>query len=540
METLSSKNGDGMSNFLKNLLSAIISTLVLVGIFCLGFLGEPENNPQLNESNLWGPGDPFYGFEMFLADPLLIWRQRPGFDDFYIYEFAKLNVPVKLNSLGLHDDEILPVKKAGFVRIMNIGDSATWGLNLTRRADTYSDQLEDLLNRRGGPGPEYDVINAGIIGYSSLQGAEFLRLHLPELEPDVVTVYFGNNDSSVSPPDSHDYTRIPKLARSPFRFLYRNWFFLKSRHAYHSLNKTKYMEARQDLVKPEWLFSTSKEEFYRSRVRVTPADYEKNLRDIVTTSRKMGVRVVLLKVPQNLLWPPRIRPKSGMSVKHLYRNQGKHWKTWWSAVVIEEGYLDPQRNASACREMQPMANHPYLCIRSIEDFTRRGAFAVKSGYPNVEALLRKELANPALSAQGRLRALHNLGVWAIVHGKFEEAQMYLGSVITEANRPGVTPSPFGLLWAHYHLGIARFLQGDDTAWSTLRKSREFWPFAMSPDYDRRFDRVVRDLQVEWIDLPKIFSEADPQFRGSALMHDWVHSNRTGNRLIAEAIATRVK
>jgi lysophospholipase L1-like esterase len=61
---------------------------------------------------------------------------------------------------------------------------------------------------------------------------------------------------------------------------------------------------------------------------------------------------------------------------------------------------------------------------------------------------------------------------------------------------------------------------------------------MSPDYDQVFDKVVDELDVDWIDIPKIFGQADQEYFGSVLIHDWVHPNRAGNRLIAEAIATR--
>ena len=63
---------------------------------------------------------------------------------------------------------------------------------------------------------------------------------------------------------------------------------------------------------------------------------------------------------------------------------------------------------------------------------------------------------------------------------------------------------------------------------------------MSPDYEERFDHVVKELDVEWIDLPRLFELADPRFHGSALIHDWVHPNRTGGSIIADAIAKRLE
>ena len=36
------------------------------------------------------------------------------------------------------------------------------------------------------------------------------------------------------------------------------------------------------------------------------------------------------------------------------------------------------------------------------------------------------------------------------------------------------------------------------------------------------------------------ARADPRFRGSALMHDWVHPNARGNDVIARAIARKLR
>jgi len=60
---------------------ALFPTLLLFGVFSLGFLGEPENDPWLTASPLWGPGDPFY-FEEHelahnLADPIMSFSPDP-------------------------------------------------------------------------------------------------------------------------------------------------------------------------------------------------------------------------------------------------------------------------------------------------------------------------------------------------------------------------------------------------------------------------------------------------------------------------------
>ena len=74
---------------MRKVLFALIPAAILFGVFSLGFVGEPENDPWLNASPLWGPGDPFYSPDPaksnHLAHPALIWRGRPNHAGSYRY-----------------------------------------------------------------------------------------------------------------------------------------------------------------------------------------------------------------------------------------------------------------------------------------------------------------------------------------------------------------------------------------------------------------------------------------------------------------------
>ena len=501
------------------------SILLMAAIFSLGFIGDPENDPEINESELWGPGDPFYGKKFFLADPTLIWRASPYYRGSHSYEFCGAAIEIELNNLGLHDDEVSSRKKNNQFRILNIGDSATWGLNLTQRADNYSDQLEEILNRRSDSEVHYEVINAGVIGYSSQQGAEHLRILLDKLEVDAVTVYLGNNDPSRA---GRDIERVSALAQGPFGFLFHNWFFLKLRSLNHATDARSIPENRSA---PTPL----------RHVRVPPNQYGQNLREIVRMCREKGVRLILLDVPKNLLWPPTVRPEGTRPEHRLAAHQATRLRnSWWSATSTEEGYLDPNRDGPACRQQQPFSAHPYLCLRSVNDFDALKNFALANGYASVRALLIEDASNLELSVVARYRALNNLSVWATINGRLEEGEAYAEQLLSHANRGDDAPGAFALRWAYYNMGIAEFLLGKrDTALTSLKRTRAILPFAMSPAYDRVFDSVVQELDVDWIDIPQIFNQLDQDYYGSAFIHDWVHPNRAGNRLIADAIATRL-
>ena len=112
-------------------------------------------------------------------DPDLTFRNRRGtsFPD----------AGVSINAFGLRGPEIAIAKKPGVRRILCLGDSCTFGA-----LHPYPELLQSALDERA-PGA-FEVLNAGVIGYTSVHGLRWLEQDLLALEPDVVTVYFGWND----------------------------------------------------------------------------------------------------------------------------------------------------------------------------------------------------------------------------------------------------------------------------------------------------------------------------------------------------------
>jgi len=94
------------------------------------------------------------------------------------------------NSLGLRGPEIPPKQDREF-RVLSLGESTTFGWRIPVDA-CYSSLLENELRRRIGG--NIRVINAGVPGYTVLQGMVYLRIRGIELNPDAVLVYFGFND----------------------------------------------------------------------------------------------------------------------------------------------------------------------------------------------------------------------------------------------------------------------------------------------------------------------------------------------------------
>lgn len=113
-------------------------------------------------------------------DPVLTFRNRRG--------AAYPDARVAINSLGLRGPEALRKKPAGLTRVLCLGDSCTFG-----GAHPYPEILQSLLDRKYGKG-RFEVLNGGVIGYTSLHGLEWFRRELESLQPDIVTIYFGWND----------------------------------------------------------------------------------------------------------------------------------------------------------------------------------------------------------------------------------------------------------------------------------------------------------------------------------------------------------
>lgn len=97
------------------------------------------------------------------------------------------------NSLGLRNRE-LGAKKTGTYRILFLGDSLIWS-GETSSGELYTAVLERRLNSRSPNDPNsFEIINAGIPGYTTYQELEFLKIYGMGMKPDLVILGFVFND----------------------------------------------------------------------------------------------------------------------------------------------------------------------------------------------------------------------------------------------------------------------------------------------------------------------------------------------------------
>ena len=106
-------------------------------------------------------------------DDVLFWKLRPSVLDH--------------NSKGTVGPEFSVAKPPGRFRIIALGDSCTYF-----GPEPYPQRLQARLNA-AQPG-RFEVINAGVIGYTSYQGLQRLTHEVASWSADLVIAYFGWND----------------------------------------------------------------------------------------------------------------------------------------------------------------------------------------------------------------------------------------------------------------------------------------------------------------------------------------------------------
>jgi lysophospholipase L1-like esterase len=220
---------------------------------------------------------------LLVPDALLHWRGRPG---------AKLpDVARPLNSRGFRNGELPAEKAPGVKRIAVLGDSCTFGIvsgsgGLEAPAP-YPERLQELLDE-DAPG-SFEVINYGVIGYTTYHGLRLLQSEVLGDEPDILVIRFGWDDLLGSP-TGRSYT-VPqsRLLEGLELALYRSrtlglLFHLRSGVSQALVQKGVPAGKRP----PAW---------------VEPDGYALHLARMVEVARAHGIRPVLLDAPAGPVTP---------------------------------------------------------------------------------------------------------------------------------------------------------------------------------------------------------------------------------------------
>jgi len=108
-----------------------------------------------------------------------------------------MGADVKINSQGLRDYEYPLAKPPGTYRIMMLGDSTTFGWG-DRLEDTAAKILEHQLNDGAVGGEKFEVLDAGVGNYDTVQEVTYYETKGRAFHPDmVILVYFINDPEPV-------------------------------------------------------------------------------------------------------------------------------------------------------------------------------------------------------------------------------------------------------------------------------------------------------------------------------------------------------
>lgn len=473
--------------------------LIILFFFCLeivlrvldsGFHLLAKSTDQekiIKENKLW-QNELFSRFSgVQQRDPLLLWKFRPNVHKSIF----------QTNSEGLLGPEISISKPANTYRILLLGDSAPVGLGLHSRQDAFGEQLIDILGQRN-PEKRYELVNAAVSGYTSLQGLTYLKNYGLKYSPDLIIVYFGNNDASKNGyiSDKELMNRNPQLAGflgtlnrlATYQFLKELILPIKA-----SLeNKLKKNEKRQVVV------------------RVSPVEYYQNIEEMIKLAKTNNIKIILVNVPVSVQWP------AGLQFKvfaNLRTEKGE-------LVMADETQKILKNKFSYCIDWAHFAK-VYDKIDPYSLTVFKSAYEDQGNVDSSKTFYEKGL----ISQPENPLYLNNLGVLYWREENYSVAENFFKEVIA-------TDSLYPIF--HYNLGVTFKSEGKSMeSEKELEKAKEldFQSLRIKTAYREKLKLLSEKYNVPLVDAVSAFNQ-----RGNeSLFIDHCHPTKEGHRIIAEEI-----
>ena len=179
-------------------------------------------------------------------DPVFGWRNAVGSRDRRCEtRYGAVEMDAAISELGFRGPEIEREKPRGVLRVVCLGNSGTFGIRAFRDESapeqrtwravaSYPGRLARRLEQEGFQ--HVEVINAGVVGYSSSHGLRQLVLRILDLDPDIITVRFGANDAGRSwAPERRSIEPESRVARA-LLYTFHDWRLLRlALRAYQSV-----------------------------------------------------------------------------------------------------------------------------------------------------------------------------------------------------------------------------------------------------------------------------------------------------------------
>lgn len=178
----------------KRLLFSLISIglffgLTEISLHLSGF--DYQRTSRFAESSL--DAEPHWLTRALVRDPMMPWSWLPGPG---LTATQPMDHGFTYNRNGFIGPEVGKEKAPDILRVICMGDSCTLGWN-SPEGETYPDHLRRLLDSFS-PGM-FQVINAGVSGYTSYQGLHDFRHRITPWAPDILVVSYNWNDHGDAP-----------------------------------------------------------------------------------------------------------------------------------------------------------------------------------------------------------------------------------------------------------------------------------------------------------------------------------------------------
>ncbi len=273
-----------------------------------------------------------------VRDPDLPWSWMPSPGG---HVSAPVENPFYYNRQGFRGPAVTEHPEPGVTRIVCLGDSCTLGWGAAD-SHTWSAQLQQLLDD-WSPG-QFQVINAGVSGFSSFQGLHYLKTRLLEYHPDMVIVSFNWNDHGDAPdtvPAGSGWIKggrgVPDADQPSGSAVFRMQGVLARTRTYQLLKKGV-------MALPGKSEGTEPVESGSPTLRVSPENYRTNMAVIIDMCRDHGIRIMAFTQAANPVLHRGIEP----------------WQTYYS---LQDEYnavlLDLCREKSVpCTDTVPLLSDP--------------------------------------------------------------------------------------------------------------------------------------------------------------------------------------
>jgi lysophospholipase L1-like esterase len=270
-------------------------------------------------------------------DPVLGYSLKPGYE----------GGDIRVNQLGFRGPEVSIEKPKNVLRIVAIGDSTTFGL--AGEGCPYPAQLEGLLNSNRET-PRFEVINAGVEGYSSIYALRLIETRIAQLEPDLVIIYVGWNDLYSTWPFQPNLPRPPPGGSRKEGLVgsLRSW--LDNLYLVQFMRRVIYKGIPRILAYVSTDISADAKEPHPKMAET----YKEYLRRMIVEVQSIGARPMLLTLPTVV--SPQMSQK-GVSILHYPTWARGNYKTFHGVIAA---YNNAIRDVAREKDVLLIDNAEYV------------------------------------------------------------------------------------------------------------------------------------------------------------------------------------